>query len=113
MPYNLLERKLVHVFSIQTDMEDDNHKSTSSQRAYKIVLAGDAAVGKSSFLMRLCKNEFRGNTFATLGMIPFPVNGKMTLFMVLFYLVIKYTEINLFSPPTLYLHIKEFVSLCL
>ncbi|KAG8455281.1 hypothetical protein GDO86_001469 [Hymenochirus boettgeri] len=32
-----------------------------------IVLAGDAAVGKSSFLMRLCKNEFRGNTSATLG----------------------------------------------
>uniref|UniRef100_A0A4X2LG92 EF-hand domain-containing protein n=1 Tax=Vombatus ursinus TaxID=29139 RepID=A0A4X2LG92_VOMUR len=36
-------------------------------KAYKIVLAGDAAVGKSSFLMRLCKNEFRGNTGATLG----------------------------------------------
>uniref|UniRef100_A0A8D2L058 RAS and EF-hand domain containing n=1 Tax=Varanus komodoensis TaxID=61221 RepID=A0A8D2L058_VARKO len=38
-----------------------------SEKAYKIVLAGDAAVGKSSFLMRLCKNEFRGNTSATLG----------------------------------------------
>uniref|UniRef100_A0A8B9F503 RAS and EF-hand domain containing n=1 Tax=Amazona collaria TaxID=241587 RepID=A0A8B9F503_9PSIT len=36
-------------------------------KAYKIVLAGDAAVGKSSFLTRLCKNEFRGNTSATLG----------------------------------------------
>uniref|UniRef100_A0A8C0HRT5 Uncharacterized protein n=1 Tax=Buteo japonicus TaxID=224669 RepID=A0A8C0HRT5_9AVES len=34
-----------------------------------IVLAGDAAVGKSSFLMRLCKNEFRGNTSATLGIV--------------------------------------------
>ncbi|XP_015274763.1 PREDICTED: ras and EF-hand domain-containing protein [Gekko japonicus] len=39
----------------------------SSEKAYKIVLAGDAAVGKSSFLLRLCKNEFRGNTSATLG----------------------------------------------
>uniref|UniRef100_A0A8B9FAJ8 RAS and EF-hand domain containing n=1 Tax=Amazona collaria TaxID=241587 RepID=A0A8B9FAJ8_9PSIT len=38
-----------------------------SEKAYKIVLAGDAAVGKSSFLTRLCKNEFRGNTSATLG----------------------------------------------
>uniref|UniRef100_A0A8C6ZQI5 Uncharacterized protein n=1 Tax=Nothoprocta perdicaria TaxID=30464 RepID=A0A8C6ZQI5_NOTPE len=33
------------------------------------ILAGDAAVGKSSFLMRLCKNEFRSNTSATLGML--------------------------------------------
>ncbi|XP_030215100.1 ras and EF-hand domain-containing protein [Gadus morhua] len=33
----------------------------SSEKAYRIVLAGDAAVGKSSFLLRLCKNEFRLN----------------------------------------------------
>ncbi|XP_007937015.1 ras and EF-hand domain-containing protein [Orycteropus afer afer] len=59
-------RKPISALSPQTDMVDDNHKS-SSQKAYKIVLAGDAAVGKSSFLMRLCKNEFRGNTSATLG----------------------------------------------
>ncbi|XP_051525909.1 ras and EF-hand domain-containing protein-like isoform X1 [Myxocyprinus asiaticus] len=38
-----------------------------SEKAYRIVLAGDAAVGKSSFLLRLCKNEFKGNTSATLG----------------------------------------------
>uniref|UniRef100_A0A673HB18 Ras and EF-hand domain-containing protein-like n=1 Tax=Sinocyclocheilus rhinocerous TaxID=307959 RepID=A0A673HB18_9TELE len=38
-----------------------------SENAYRIVLAGDAAVGKSSFLIRLCKNEFKGNTSATLG----------------------------------------------
>uniref|UniRef100_A0A8C2EJN6 RAS and EF-hand domain containing n=1 Tax=Cyprinus carpio TaxID=7962 RepID=A0A8C2EJN6_CYPCA len=38
-----------------------------SENAYRIVLAGDAAVGKSSFLLRLCKNEFKGNTSATLG----------------------------------------------
>lgn len=44
-------------------------KYPSSEKAYKIVLAGDAAVGKSSFLMRLCKNEFRGNTSATLGTV--------------------------------------------
>lgn len=46
---------------------DHVSKFSSTEKAYKIVLAGDAAVGKSSFLMRLCKNEFRGNTSATLG----------------------------------------------
>ncbi|XP_037350099.1 ras and EF-hand domain-containing protein [Talpa occidentalis] len=60
-------RKPISALSPQTDIVDDNQKSSSSQKAYKIVLAGDAAVGKSSFLMRLCKNEFRGNTSATLG----------------------------------------------
>ncbi|XP_058999360.1 ras and EF-hand domain-containing protein isoform X2 [Mustela lutreola] len=60
-------RKPISALSPQTDMVDGDHKSSSSQKAYKIVLAGDAAVGKSSFLMRLCKNEFRGNTSATLG----------------------------------------------
>lgn len=57
----------------------DDARSSSSQKAYKLVLAGDAAVGKSSFLMRLCKNEFRGNTSATLGMVPFSdFHGEMT-----------------------------------
>ncbi|XP_066897383.1 ras and EF-hand domain-containing protein isoform X2 [Kogia breviceps] len=60
-------RKPISALAPQTDMVGDNHKSSSSQKAYKIVLAGDAAVGKSSLLMRLCKNEFRGNTSATLG----------------------------------------------
>ncbi|XP_062937255.1 ras and EF-hand domain-containing protein [Cynocephalus volans] len=59
-------RKPISALSPQTDTADDSHKSCS-QKAYKIVLAGDAAVGKSSFLMRLCKNEFLGNTSATLG----------------------------------------------
>lgn len=39
----------------------------TSEKAYRIVLAGDAAVGKSSFLLRLCKNEFKLNSSATLG----------------------------------------------
>ncbi|XP_003500215.1 ras and EF-hand domain-containing protein isoform X1 [Cricetulus griseus] len=59
-------RKPISALLPQTDMVDNNFKATS-QKAYKIVLAGDAAVGKSSFLMRLCKNEFQGNTSATLG----------------------------------------------
>lgn len=60
------------------------------------MLAGDAAVGKSSFLMRLCKNEFRGNTSATLGMVPFSdVNGDTIFFsLVLFSLGIIDTQIH-------------------
>ncbi|XP_074876356.1 ras and EF-hand domain-containing protein isoform X3 [Buteo buteo] len=54
-------------FYFQSDATECTPKYPSSEKAYKIVLAGDAAVGKSSFLMRLCKNEFRGNTSATLG----------------------------------------------
>ncbi|MBV98011.1 Ras and EF-hand domain-containing protein, partial [Eschrichtius robustus] len=41
-----------------TDMVDGNHKCYGLRKAYRIVLAGDAAVGKPSFLMRLCKDEF-------------------------------------------------------
>lgn len=39
----------------------------TSEKAYRIVLVGDAAVGKSSFLLRLCKNEFKISSSATLG----------------------------------------------
>ncbi|XP_048360607.1 ras and EF-hand domain-containing protein isoform X2 [Sphaerodactylus townsendi] len=60
-------RKCISAISPQSDSRDYNSRYPSSEKAYRIVLAGDAAVGKSSFLMRLCKNEFRGNTSATLG----------------------------------------------
>ncbi|KAK2899022.1 hypothetical protein Q8A67_010440 [Cirrhinus molitorella] len=55
--------------AIFTEREQDVLAVTQppSEKAYRIVLAGDAAVGKSSFLLRLCKNEFKGNTSATLG----------------------------------------------
>ncbi|XP_047381432.1 ras and EF-hand domain-containing protein isoform X2 [Sciurus carolinensis] len=76
-------RKPISALSPQTDVAGDNSKSGGSQKAYKIVLAGDAAVGKSSFLMRLCKNEFRGNTSATLGvdfqMKTLIVDGEQTV----------------------------------
>ncbi|KFO90291.1 Ras and EF-hand domain-containing protein, partial [Buceros rhinoceros silvestris] len=60
-------RKYISVLTPQSDATECITKCNSSEKAYKIVLAGDAAVGKSSFLMRLCKNEFRDNTSATLG----------------------------------------------
>uniref|UniRef100_A0A8D0UUF9 EF-hand domain-containing protein n=1 Tax=Sus scrofa TaxID=9823 RepID=A0A8D0UUF9_PIG len=76
-------RKPISALSPQTDVVDDNQKPLASHKAFKIVLAGDAAVGKSSFLMRLCKNEFRGNTSATLGvdfqMKTLIVDGEQTV----------------------------------
>ena len=39
-----------------------------AERIFKIVLAGDAAVGKSSFILRLCKNKFIPNLNSTLGL---------------------------------------------
>ncbi|XP_065717206.1 ras and EF-hand domain-containing protein [Patagioenas fasciata] len=60
-------RKYISALAPQSDSTEFTPKYPSSEKAYKIVLAGDAAVGKSSFLTRLCKNEFRGNTSATLG----------------------------------------------
>ncbi|NXI14391.1 RASEF protein, partial [Irena cyanogastra] len=60
-------RRHISALSSQSDATECTPKYPSSEKAYKIVLAGDAAVGKSSFLMRLCKNEFQGNTSATLG----------------------------------------------
>ncbi|KAG8575421.1 hypothetical protein GDO81_009549 [Engystomops pustulosus] len=41
--------------------------SQSSSPIYRLVLAGDAGSGKSSFLLRLCLNEFRGDIPTTLG----------------------------------------------
>ncbi|NXV81266.1 RASEF protein, partial [Atlantisia rogersi] len=60
-------RRYISALTPQSDATERTPKYPSSEKAYKIVLAGDAAVGKSSFLMRLCKNEFRGNASATLG----------------------------------------------
>lgn len=34
---------------------------------FKLVLAGDAAVGKSSFILRLCQNRFHNALHSTLG----------------------------------------------
>ncbi|KAF1389244.1 hypothetical protein PFLUV_G00071430 [Perca fluviatilis] len=61
-------RKALSAISVQK--EDQNSTDLgymTSEKAYRIVLAGDAAVGKSSFLLRLCKNEFKLNSSATLG----------------------------------------------
>ena len=42
-------------------------RNATPERMYKVVLCGDAAVGKSSFILRLCKNKFIRNLHSTLG----------------------------------------------
>ncbi|XP_068613910.1 ras and EF-hand domain-containing protein-like [Brachionichthys hirsutus] len=61
-------RKALSAISVK---KEDKHSTNlgymASEKVYRIVLAGDAAVGKSSFLLRLCKNEFKLGSSATLG----------------------------------------------
>ncbi|XP_051807156.1 ras and EF-hand domain-containing protein homolog isoform X7 [Acanthochromis polyacanthus] len=61
-------RKALSAISVQKEEKESADLGyMTSEKAYRIVLAGDAAVGKSSFLLRLCKNEFKLNSSATLG----------------------------------------------
>ncbi|XP_064421822.1 ras and EF-hand domain-containing protein [Latimeria chalumnae] len=46
---------------------EEEESSLSPTPLYRLVLAGDAGAGKSSFLLRLCMNEFRGDIPTTLG----------------------------------------------
>ena len=55
---------IVMSFSFQ----NENVDLGEPERMYKLVLAGDAAVGKSSFILRLCKNRFFPSLNSTLGM---------------------------------------------
>ena len=54
----------VFLFLLQTSVVEGN----VPERMYKLVLAGDAAVGKSSFILRLCRNRFHSALNSTLGM---------------------------------------------
>ncbi|RXN21303.1 ras and EF-hand domain-containing -like protein [Labeo rohita] len=47
--------------------EEDLHDTEDLAQVYRLVLAGDAGSGKSSFLLRLSLNEFRGDIQTTLG----------------------------------------------
>ncbi|XP_041854216.1 ras and EF-hand domain-containing protein homolog [Melanotaenia boesemani] len=61
-------KKALSAIKVQNEDKDSVDLGyMTSEKAYRIVLAGDAAVGKSSFLLRLCKNEFKLNSSTTLG----------------------------------------------
>lgn len=65
--YKHSHRITLSLSPVQKDKDSGDHGYMTSEKTYRIVLAGDAAVGKSSFLLRLCKNEFKLNSNATLG----------------------------------------------
>ncbi|XP_065050990.1 ras and EF-hand domain-containing protein homolog isoform X6 [Rhopilema esculentum] len=52
---------------LDTTDQNSNENLGEPERMYKLVLAGDAAVGKSSFILRLCKNRFYPSLNSTLG----------------------------------------------
>ncbi|CAL8355790.1 unnamed protein product [Lota lota] len=56
-------RRRLSAFSMKLDLLEDEVPSP----IYRLVLAGDAGAGKSSFLMRLTLNEFRTDMQTTLG----------------------------------------------
>lgn len=61
-------KKAISAISVHKEDADSTDLGyMTSEKAYRIVLAGDAAVGKSSFLLRLCKNEFKLHSGTTLG----------------------------------------------
>ena len=67
----------MRIFSTRVSLSNENTRLITffyfqpnyctPERMYKLVLAGDAAVGKSSFILRLCKNKFHSSLNATLG----------------------------------------------
>lgn len=54
---------VVFLKPIEADLDDTEEPAPM----YRLVLAGDAGAGKSSFLLRLTLNEFRGDIQTTLG----------------------------------------------
>ncbi|KAM8891375.1 ras and EF-hand domain-containing protein [Spinachia spinachia] len=59
-------RRRLSAFSTK-HLEPDLQETTEPAPMYRLVLAGDAGAGKSSFLLRLTLNDFRGDIQTTLG----------------------------------------------
>ncbi|KAF8571625.1 hypothetical protein P879_02255 [Paragonimus westermani] len=71
--------------------ERNSHRSTASPtmpienklRIFRVMLAGDSAVGKTSLLIRLCENKFTGTSVSTIGidmkMRSITVDGRSTM----------------------------------
>ncbi|XP_034542539.1 ras and EF-hand domain-containing protein isoform X2 [Notolabrus celidotus] len=74
-------RRRLSAFSTKP-LEADIEEFAKPAPMYRLVLAGDAGSGKSSFLLRLLLNEFRGDIQTTLGvdfqMKRMLVDGEMT-----------------------------------
>ncbi|XP_016088534.1 ras and EF-hand domain-containing protein-like [Sinocyclocheilus grahami] len=57
----------IEFLQLRTTQIEDLHDTEDLAPVYRLVLAGDAGSGKSSFLLRLSLNEFRGDIQTTLG----------------------------------------------
>ncbi|KAM3925553.1 ras and EF-hand domain-containing protein [Leptodactylus fuscus] len=64
---NASSRRRLPAFTPKKEGLVIGEESHSPNPIYRLVLAGDAGSGKSSFLLRLCLNEFRGDIPTTLG----------------------------------------------
>ncbi|XP_019217153.1 ras and EF-hand domain-containing protein isoform X4 [Oreochromis niloticus] len=60
-------RRRLSAFSPKQPLEADMEECEEPTPMYRLVLAGDAGAGKSSFLLRLTLNEFRDDIQTTLG----------------------------------------------
>uniref|UniRef100_A0A3Q0T750 RAS and EF-hand domain containing 2 n=1 Tax=Amphilophus citrinellus TaxID=61819 RepID=A0A3Q0T750_AMPCI len=60
-------RRRLSAFSPKQPLEADIQETEEPTPMYRLVLAGDAGAGKSSFLLRLTLNEFRDDIQTTLG----------------------------------------------
>ncbi|KAK7933187.1 hypothetical protein WMY93_004083 [Mugilogobius chulae] len=84
-PEPKVRRTLSAIHIQKEDLENVDLGYMTSEKAFRIVLAGDAAVGKSSFLLRLCKNEFKVHSSTTqcgLQMKTLIVDGEPTLLQI-------------------------------
>lgn len=64
---NLYLSSLSSSFSLLQPLETEIDGTGEPAPMYRLVLAGEAGAGKSSFLLRLMLNEFRGDIQTTLG----------------------------------------------
>jgi len=56
---------------IEKDVSNDSKKLVDNsvpQRTFKVILAGDSSVGKSTFIERACNDRFSPNLSSTIGM---------------------------------------------
>ncbi|XP_033107972.1 ras and EF-hand domain-containing protein-like [Anneissia japonica] len=65
--FEMLRSTIKNALETPTASSSMSLPQQAPDRMYKIVLAGDAAVGKSSFILRLCKGVFHQNLNSTLG----------------------------------------------
>eukprot|EP00058_Branchiostoma_floridae_P007222 XP_002592710.1 hypothetical protein BRAFLDRAFT_67150 [Branchiostoma floridae] len=63
------------------DVERFVRMSSPRERMYKVVMVGDSVVGKTSFILRVCRDEFKPNLNPTIGVDSqvktFDVDGDM------------------------------------